>query len=378
MPFEGCSQNGGFGEASLMELMAVKAEQRRTPLNMHVELTYRCNEQCVHCYCVVEHGKEAEAAKRELTYEEHVRLLDELADMGSLYLTFSGGEVLVRRDFFDIVEHARRRNFTYRVYTNGIGLTEARAKRLAALDPLTVELSIFSADPAAHDAITRVPGSFTRMMAAVHRLKAEGVRVYLKTVVMKPNAAHLDGVRALARELDVFSHTFTCDVSPRIDGDIHGPSKFQLTEDELVEVYQHEALKKYAEADVFNGTPREVANQRTTCGPAVNGGCVDPYGNVFPCIAFRVPMGNLRQKSFRDIWEGPPPAIRDLLAVQHYSDLTECSSCELVGYCTRCHGDNLLERGPDGDWKACHRRARTIAAAKERLYHIITKAEAAR
>jgi radical SAM protein with 4Fe4S-binding SPASM domain len=374
MLFEGCAQNGGFGDASTMQLIAVKAEQRRTPLNMHLELTYRCNEQCVHCYCVVEHGKEAEAAKRELTYAEIERLLDQLAEMGALYVTFSGGEVLVRHDFFDIVEHARRRGFVYRVYTNGIGLTEERARRLAALEPLTVELSIFSADPAVHDAITRVPGSFKRLIAAVHRLKAQGVRVSLKPVVMKPNAGDLGAVRALARDLDVFTHVFTCEVSPRIDGDIHGPSRYQLSEDELLEVLRSDALTKEAHEDVFTGPPEEVARQRTTCGPAVNGGCIDPYGNVFPCIAFRMPMGNVREKSFRDIWEGPPPAIRDLLSVQHFSDLPECSSCELIGFCTRCHGDNLLERG--GDWKACHTRARTMAAAKERLYRIVTKREA--
>ena len=375
MLFDGCAQNGGLGADSVMQLIAVKAERRRTPLNMHIELTYRCNEQCVHCYCVVEHGREAEAARREMTYEEHVRLLDQLAEMGAFYLTFSGGEVLVRRDFFDILEYARRRGFVYRVYTNGIGLTDERARRLAAFEPLTVELSIFSTDPAVHDAITRVPGSYARLLAAVHRLKAHGVRVYLKTVVMKPNMRDLLAVRALARDLDVASHTFTCEVSPRIDGDIHGPMRFQLSEDELVELLADDALPKET-MDVFDGPPEEVARERTTCGPAVNGGCVDPYGLVFPCIAFRVPMGSLREKSFREIWEAPPPAIRELLAVERFSDLTECSSCSLIGYCTRCHGDNLLERG--GDWKACHPRARTMAAARERLYHIAKRTEEAR
>jgi radical SAM protein with 4Fe4S-binding SPASM domain len=272
----------------------------------------------------------------------------------------------------DLVEHARRLGFAYRVYTNGIGLTDERARRLAALDPLTVELSIFSTKPEVHDAITRVPGSFDRLMAAVRRLKAHGVRVYLKTVVMKQNWRDLPAVRALARELGVFTHQFTCEVSPRIDGDIHGPSQYKLSEDELVECLSDEALPKEAH-HVFDGPPEEVARLRTTCGPGVNGGCIDPYGNVFPCIAFRVPMGNVRDKTFREVWEGPPPAIRDLLAVQHFSDLPECSSCELIGFCTRCHGDNLLERG--GDWKACHGRARTMAAARQRLYTIMTKAE---
>ena len=155
MIFEGCAQNAGLGDASLLALISAKADQNRTPLNVHLELTYRCNEQCVHCYCVVEHGREQEVRRHELTLDEIQRLLDELADMGALYLTLSGGEVMVRPDFFDIAEHARRRGFVYRVFTNGIGLTEAKVERLAALEPLTVELSIFSAD---RRCTTRSPG----------------------------------------------------------------------------------------------------------------------------------------------------------------------------------------------------------------------------
>ena len=190
MIFEGCAQNAGLGDQSLLALISAKADRNRTPLNVHLELTYRCNEQCVHCYCVVEHGREQEVRRRELTLDEIRRVLDELADMGGLYLTLSGGEVMVRPDFFDIAEHARRRGFAYRVFTNGIGLTEAKVERLAALEPLTVELSIFSADPEVHDAITRVPGSFRRLMAAIDRLQRHGVRVYLKTVV-KIGRAHV-------------------------------------------------------------------------------------------------------------------------------------------------------------------------------------------
>ena len=367
MFLDGCAQNAGLGDLSVMQLIAIKAEQQRVPLNMHFELTYRCNEQCVHCYCVVEHGKEAEARKRELTYDEVVRVLDELAEMGTLYVTFTGGEVLVRRDFFDIAEHARRKGFAFRIYTNGIGVTAERARRIAALKPLTVEFSIFSADPAIHDAVTKVPGSFDRLMRAVALLKAEGQRVYLKTVVMKQNVAGLPALRKLGQDLDVFTHLFTCEVSPRIDGDPHGPGRYQLNEDQLFDYLSSDMWTRDI-TGLFDAQPAEIARQRTTCGPGINGGCIDPYGNVFPCVAFRVPMGNVRTRSFRDVWYGPPPEIRDLLAVQHYDDLPECSACELIGFCNRCHGDNLLERG--GDWKKCHQRARMVASATERVYQI--------
>ena len=206
MSIESCAQNAGLDGDSLMQLIALKAERRRVPLNVHFELTYRCNEQCIHCFCVVPHGQEEEAKKRELTYDEITRVLDDLAEMGGLHLTLSGGEVLVRRDFFDIAAYAEERGFVLRIFTNGIGLTRERIERIAALEPLTVELSIFSADPAVHDGITRVPGSFDRLIRNVHRLKAHGLRVYLKTVVMKPNIADLLKLRELGKDLDVFTH----------------------------------------------------------------------------------------------------------------------------------------------------------------------------
>jgi radical SAM protein with 4Fe4S-binding SPASM domain len=106
---------------------------------------------------------------------------------------------------------------------------------------------------------------------------------------------------------------------------------------------------------------------------ATNGCCIDPYGKiVFPCIAFRVPMGNIRRTSFRELWTGPPPAISAiLLAIQHYADLPECSSCEVVGFCNRCHGDNLLERG-ESEWKRCHEPGAHARRCQRRLYQIRT------
>ena len=156
MIFEGCAQNAGFGEESLLTLISAKADRNRTPLNVHLELTYRCNEQCVHCYCVVEHGREQEVRRHELTLDEIRHLLDDLADMGALYLTLSGGEVMVRPDFFDIAEHARRRGFVYRVFTNGIGLTEAKVERLAALEKVVAMAAGAEADQITRRALRKI------------------------------------------------------------------------------------------------------------------------------------------------------------------------------------------------------------------------------
>ena len=224
-----------------------------------------------------------------------------------------------------------------------------------------------------HDAITRVPGSFRRLMAAIERLQRHGLRVYLKTVVMKPNLAGLAQLDRLGRELGVFTHTYSCEVSPRVDGAIprdgHVPQEYQLDGEELFQYLRDSTWSQ--QLDPQEGRPEDVARQRGTCGPATNGCCIDPYGNVFPCVAFRVPIGNVRRTPLRELWTAPPPVIRDLLSVQRYADLPECASCELVGFCNRCHGDNRLERG-DGEWKRCHERARSLAGAQRRLYQIRT------
>lgn len=367
MFLENCPRNVGREDHSLLRSIARKAEENRVPLEAHLELTHRCNAQCVHCYCVVPPALAAPAKRRELTFDEIARLMDDLAEMGTLYLNLSGGEVLVRPDFFEIAAYAKQCGFAFRIFTNGIGITEERAERLAALEPLTVELSIYSADAGVHDSITRIPGSFDRLIRNVQRLKAHGLRIYLKTVVMKSNLSGLEQLHQLGKELDVFTHMYGCEVSPRITGDIHAPGQYQLDEGELFDYLASPVWRKQL-TPISEGSPREAARRRLACAPAVNGCCVDPYGTVFPCIALRVPMGNIRESPFRELWKSPAPIIQQFFALKTYADLPECRSCELVEFCHRCHGDNLPERG--ADWRSCHTRARMAASAERKLYHM--------
>jgi radical SAM protein with 4Fe4S-binding SPASM domain len=362
---EGGRREIGGPDHPLLLSVLLKAEENRVPLEVQLELTHRCNAQCVHCYCVVPRSSEGPAKQRELTTDEYAQLLDELAELGTLYLVFSGGEVLVRRDFFDIAASAKQRGFAFRVFTNGIGLTEQRIERLAALEPLTVELSIYSADPDVHDGITGVAGSFDRLLANVSRLKALGLRMYLKSTVMKPNLPGLERLHRLGKDLGVFLHMYGCEVSPRIAGDVHGPDRYQLDEGELFDYFSNPVWRKRL-IPIPEASPEEAAMKRLACAPGLNGCCVDPYGNVLPCVALRLPMGNIRERPLRDLWSSMPPSIQQFLAVRTYADLPECRSCELVNFCHRCHGDNLLARG--ADWRLCHVRARMVASAEHRLY----------
>ncbi|HSC70106.1 MAG TPA: radical SAM protein, partial [Candidatus Methylomirabilis sp.] len=332
MSRDACGKAKGQDGESLMQRIALKAEKNRVPLEVHLELTHRCNARCVHCYCVLPRELEASARQRELTTDEITRLLDDLAELGTLYLNFSGGEVLVRQDFFDIALHAKRRGFAFRIFTNGMGLTRERIERLAGLEPLTVEVSLYSADPDIHDGITGVPGSFDRLIENLSRLKAHGLRVYLKSIIMKPSLSGLERLHRLGKELDVFVHMYGCELSPRIAGEPHGPDRYQLDERELIDYFASPVWRKHL-APMPEGSPEQAAKRRPACAPGAIGCCVDPYGTVFPCVALRVPMGNIRERSFRALWTSMPPSILPFLSLETYADLPECRTCHLVDFC---------------------------------------------
>ena len=311
--------------------------RKRRLLSAQWELTYRCNERCTHCYLDVF----APNAKvpGELTTDECFRVVDELAAEGVLHLTLTGGEVFTRRDFFDIARYARQKRFLLRLFTNGILVNPRLADRIADLHPYAVELSVYAVDAETHEAITLVPRSFELTMRALRLLRERGVRTVMKTPLMRENVRQLDALRALAEELGAqFRYDIT--ITPKDNGGL-SPLKHRLTYDDLLWLFRETiSLDTFAPSP---GTP----DQRT-CGIALNGLLVDPYGTVYPCVQTRMPAGNVRQQSLGEIWQNSP--VWKELGNLTLGELPVCGTCELRTICVRCHGLALVEdddlRGP--------------------------------
>src|SRR2546428_3510421 len=188
----------------LTEWLFHKSVALRIPLSVHIDLTMRCNERCIHCYRVVEQ-------RPELTTAELKTLLDDVARAGTLYLTFSGGEVFLRKDLFELVEHARRLHFDVRLKSNALLITPAKAARLRALGVRQVDISIYSTDAAIHDWVTKLPGSLERSPEGAGMLRDAGVTVKLDWPLMKQNVGQTQDIRALAAQRGLL-----CGISPMI------------------------------------------------------------------------------------------------------------------------------------------------------------------
>lgn len=329
------------------DLLAARAQREGRPVTVTFQITDRCNYECVHCY--QEHRDTAEAKRDELTTAEIIRILDELADAGVLFLTIMGGEVFVRRDADEILAAAHERGFALKLLSTGHHIHDQRADFLATLRPLQVDMSLYAGGAHVHEQVTRSPGSWERTVAAARRLIARKVPVKLKAPVMEVNLGEIEAMAQLARELGA-EYSFDPKITAMEDRDKR-PTALRMTADSVARFYAG-PLRDYLGQTYGPGTPAAASIaggddmrplHHTPCRAGQQSLAITPYGDVWPCNALPLPCGNLREKSFMEIWRGSHELaeVRDL----RWAQLAECNVCELRTFCQRCHGMALVEQG---------------------------------
>jgi radical SAM protein with 4Fe4S-binding SPASM domain len=269
--------------------------KKARPIQALYELTYRCNHLCTFCNNPLSrHGS-------ELSTEEAFKVLADLKELGVLFVTLTGGEPLLRKDFWEIAQEARRLKLAIRVFSNAYLIDDAVADRLKELAVVETSISIHGSRPEVHEKLTRIPGSFQRVIDAVRRLRARDMRVVLKTPVTRLNEDDLFAVKAIADEFGAYM-VFDTTITPRFDGDV---SPLALAPSE--EFYQWFWGKKGA--PLRHGVepkPKTYAGRdemEGCCGTGRSGLMVDPYGNVYPCALWFRKLGNVREQRLTEIWD---------------------------------------------------------------------------
>lgn len=333
------------------------AATRHIPLSVLFEVTYRCNLACVHCYLDQGPADRPRPPRGELTLEEIDRILGELAEAGAFTITFTGGEVFLRRDFLDIVAAARAREHSVVVFTTGTVMTPEQAERLAALRPFAVEASVYSRRAEVHDAITRIPGSHGRTVAALRRLRAHGVRVVIKSPLMAPNAGEYRGLIELAEELGA-EYGFDPVLIPRRDGD-RTPLRYAMTPAQVAEFVRDPRLRP-----IVRGGRRDpgACGDDVICASGRSACRISPYGEVFGCIVSTRAVGSLREHRFKDLWE-TAPYFRFLRSLGVRDLRLDPSHPSAGGF--RC---SALAEQEDGDLLGPFRRGEEIAEAFRRAH----------
>jgi mycofactocin radical SAM maturase len=163
------------------------------PICLTWEITYACNLQCVHCL-----SSSGTRDPRELSTDQAKAVLDELRDLQVFYINIGGGEPMIRKDFFEILDHAETNNIGVKFSTNGTYITAENARRLAAMNYLDIQISLDGVDAITNDAV-RGKGSYATAIAAMNHLRdANFGQFKISVVVTRHNVDQLDAFKALA------------------------------------------------------------------------------------------------------------------------------------------------------------------------------------
>ena len=315
----------------------------RVPVNGTIEVTNRCPLECAHCYNNLPMN-DAGARHRELSLDDHKRLLDELFDLGCLWLLYSGGEIFARPDFLEIYRYAHAKGFLITLFTNATLVTERVADALVQHPPFDIEVTLYGRTKATYESLTGIPGSFEKCIRGIHLLLERKLPLKLKTVALTINKHEVKAMKAFAEELGV-DFKFDPMINPRIDcsssplavrlspADIVG---FDLDDEARVAEWRRLALEC---APVLPA----VAEERMLyeCGGGVNTFAIDPYGDMSICVLSHFDKYNVRDGSFREGWEQYLRAVRGKRATR----VTKCTYCALKSLCGMCAANGELEMG---------------------------------
>jgi radical SAM protein with 4Fe4S-binding SPASM domain len=323
---------------TLVREMLGRAAARRQPAHGTFELTGRCNLSCRMCYVRRSAGDRAAMAE-ELPPSAWLELARQAADNGMVFLLLTGGEIFLRRDFFEIYEPLTRMGLVLALFTNGTLITRDIAARLALAPPSRTEITIYGATAATSEAVTGVAGSHAACCAGIEALLANRVPLGLKTTLTRWNSGELEAMRRMARDWGV-PFSASCLLSRRPD---RAPSEVEDCRLPAADCVTLEATDR-ASADDW----AEVALKGTDGGGHENFYCrsgkaafvIDPSGDMNVCALLPRPAARPLEIGFSEAWKQIPRYVEAAPAAA-----AECRSCVALPYCGRCPAWSMMETG---------------------------------
>lgn len=330
-----------------IELLNFDKEKRekwiseRKPFSVLFELTSRCNFNCIHCYLQNCH------ISQQLPFAEIKEILDILFENGILFLTFTGGEVFSRTDFLDIYIYAKKRGFFVEIFTNGYLINDNAINLFKEYPPLLVDVSLYGACEETYSRVTGVSGAFEKVIENCKKMQEAGVRVSLKTPVIKPTYEDLRAMRDLADSLGI-QFVYTFEISPTIDRDTSPVDQqvplrtilkheFQNYYDQVQDGTRALGEKNHEEIEALKKNPCVYA-----CNVALNSFVIDYKGNMCPCMKLRHKGEKLTKDNYSVLWD-KFSIFSKKIASRNY----KCLACPSRYYCDVCPAEMDLIYGDE-------------------------------
>lgn len=310
--------------------------------NLHMEITSKCNERCVHCY--IPNDKKVSQIETGLFYN----ILKQCREMNLLHLTISGGEPMLHKNFINFLKKCNEYNLSVNILSNLTLLNKEIIEEMKMNGLLGVQVSLYSMTPQIHDSITQLEGSFELTKNAILKLKENDVPLQISCPIMKQNKNSYTDVLNWAKTHNIHvgcdyvligkcDHT-TQNLKSRLSiSDIK-----KVIENKIKEEPEYLDRIKSDSEEKKQNTPNDIV-----CSICHSSICIGDNGNVYPCAGWQsYVVGNANQTYLREIWNNSPK-IRYLRGLRK-KDFPKCIHCLDKDYCTMCMVRNANEH-PFGD-----------------------------
>lgn len=295
---------------------------KRILIQGSIELTGKCNLNCVHCYA------QGERKKKELQLREIKRILDQLVENGCLFLQLTGGECLLRKDFKEIYLYIRQAGIIPTISTNATLFSDGLIKSVVEYPPYYIIVSLYGAKDSTHDQITRTKGSFKKTLANVAKLRERGVAIRFSTVVFKENFSEVQKMRKLAKGINV-PIVFYPFLIPALNKNA-APLAHCVGEEECIQVL---ALNE-KERKLF-GKTQQVKRRKDEvvypCNAGLRSFHIDSEGKLYLCKIERSIGFSLLEGSFKNSWQKLAQVRQTKLCLPR-----TCLNCEQKVNCEVC------------------------------------------
>jgi radical SAM protein with 4Fe4S-binding SPASM domain len=322
----------------------------KSPNVCQFELTFRCGFHCKHCYA--DCYNKPDFIKNELDTEKIKLILDKVYNAGVIWLCFTGGDPLTRKDFLEVYSYAKIKGFIITVFTNGYSMTKQIADYLKKNPPFVIEITLNAVTRKTYEDIAQVKGSYDKAMDGLKMITQRKLPLKLKTQVTKDNLEELLKIKDFVEDLGL-NFKPSSFLHARLDKNLT-PCSLRIKPEEVVELDKRlwDTGDRLLDDDCRLMPNSENQSPKTghripnihlfSC--AIGGGDgvhIDPYGNLVPCGCIREPRINLCRESVEEAQKNILTWVRS----RTFTTDSKCRICQMKATCYRCPGKAMVEKG---------------------------------
>lgn len=331
-----------------------KLKDRRNLTGFNLEITARCNNNCRHCYINLP-LRDLQAKQKELKLGKLKKIIDEALSLGAIWCLLTGGEPLVRDDFFDIYIYLKKKGILPLVFTNATLINQRHIRLFKEYPPQFVDVTVYGVTEDTYERVTRVRGSFAHFRRGLDLLLANKVPMRLKTIALRSNINEISEIRKFCRGISSeYPFRFDPFLILRYDADRSRNEEIRsekITAEEITLLERSDrqrsaVLVQKCDAYLNSHPGHQNCNHLFLCSLG-SSQCTISYDGFFrPCSVLWHPdcIFDLKKGSLSEAWNQFVPKIKEI-RTDREELLQKCHACSMTSLCEWCPGRAYLETG---------------------------------